>query len=41
MFSSMKNFLDKLIDLCREYQHEISLQKMAEVLRDYTDRLNE
>ena len=36
----MKYFLNKLFDLCREYQEEISPQKMAEVLRDYADRLD-
>ena len=35
MSSSMKDFLDKFFDLCREYQEEIPPQKMAEVLRDY------
>ena len=41
MSSSMKDFLDKFFDLCREYQQEISPQKMAEILRKYSDRLNE
>ena len=40
MSSSMKDFLDKLFDLCREYQEEIPPQKMAEILRDYADRLD-
>ena len=40
MSSSMKHFLDKFFDLCREYQDEISPQKMAVVLRDYADRLD-
>jgi len=35
MSSSMKEFLDKIFDLCREYQQEIPLQKMAEILREY------
>ena len=39
MYSSMKDFLDKFFDLCREYQQEIPPQKMAEILREYTDRL--
>jgi len=30
MSSSLKDLLDKVFDLCREYQ-----QKMAEVLREY------
>ena len=41
MSSSMKDFLDKFFDLCREYQQEILPQKMAEILREYADRLNE
>ena len=36
----MKEFLDKFFDLCREYQQEISPHKMAEVLRDYAERLD-
>jgi len=40
MSSSMKDFLDKFFDLCREYPEEILLQKMAEILRDYADRLD-
>ena len=40
MSSSMKEFLDRFFDLYREYQEEISPQKMAEVLRDYADRLD-
>ena len=40
MSSSMKDFLDKFFDLCREYQREIPPQKMAEVLREYADRLD-
>ena len=41
MSYSMKDFLDKFYDLCREYQQEIPSQKMAKILREYTDRLNE
>ena len=41
MSSSMKDFLDKFFDLWREYQQEIPPQKMAEVLREYADRLDE
>ena len=41
MSSSMKDFLDKFFDLCREYQQEIPPQKMAEVLREFADRLDE
>ena len=40
MSSSMKGFLAKFFDLCKEYQEEIPPQKMAEVLRDYADRLD-
>ena len=40
MPSSMKDFLDKFFDLCKEYQQEIPPQKMAEVLREYADRLD-
>ena len=36
----MKEFLDKFFDLCREYQQEIPPHKMAEVLRDYAERLD-
>jgi len=41
MSSSMKDFLDKFFDFCREYQQEIPPQKMTEILRVYTDRLDE
>ena len=41
MSSSMKDFLDKFFDLWREYQQEITPQKMAEILREYVDRLDE
>ena len=37
----MKDFLDKFFDLCRKYQQEIPPQKIAEVLREYEDRLEE
>ena len=40
MSSTMKDFLDKFFDLCKEYQQEIPLQKMAEILREYADRLD-
>ena len=36
----MKEFLNKFFDLCKEYQQEIPPNKMAEVLRDYADRLD-
>ncbi len=40
MSSSMKDFLEKFFDLSREYQQVIPPQKMAEFLREYTDRLD-
>ena len=40
MSSSIKDFLNKFFDLCREYQQEIPPQKMAEILREYADRLD-
>ena len=36
----MKEFLDKFFDICREYQQEIPPKKMAEILRDYAERLD-
>ena len=39
MTSSTKDFLDKFFDLYREYQEQIPPQKMADILRDYADRL--
>jgi len=36
----MKDFLDKFFELCKEYQQEIPPHKMAEILRDYADRLD-
>jgi len=36
----MKEFLDQFFDLCRKYQQEIPPHKMAEVLRDYAERLD-
>ena len=43
MSSSMKDFLDKFFDLYIEYQYqqEIPHRKMAEILREYADRLDE
>tara|TARA_Y100001968_G_scaffold331882_1_gene388080 strand:+ start:1606 stop:1743 length:138 start_codon:yes stop_codon:yes gene_type:complete len=37
--SPMKQFLDSLFDLCKKYQEQIPPQKIAEVLRDYAERL--
>ena len=36
----MKDFLDKFFELCKEYQQDISPHKMAEILRNYADRLD-
>ena len=41
MSSTMKDYLDKFFDLSREYQHEIPPQKMADILREYADKLDE
>ena len=38
--SPMKDFTDKLFDLCREYQPEIPPYKITEVLRDYAERFD-
>ncbi len=40
MSTSIKDFLDKFFDLFREYQEEIPPQQMAEILRDYAERLD-
>ena len=40
MSSPTKEFLDKFFELCREYQEKIPPYKMAEILRDYADRLD-
>ena len=40
MSFSIKDLLDNFFDLFRDYQEEIPPQKMAEVLRDYLDRLD-
>ena len=36
----MKDFLYKFFELCKEYQQDIPPHKMAEILRDYADRLD-
>ncbi len=36
----MQEFLDKFFDLCREYQEQLPPNKIAEVLRDYAERLD-
>jgi hypothetical protein len=38
---SNKDLLDKFFDFYREYRQEIPHQKMAEILREYADRLDE
>ena len=40
MSYSIKDFLHKFFDLCREYQQKNPPQKMAEVFREYADRLD-
>ena len=36
----MKEFLNKFFDLCKEYQEQIPPHKIAEILRDYAERLD-
>tara|TARA_B100001029_G_C14935791_1_gene380306 strand:- start:159 stop:272 length:114 start_codon:yes stop_codon:yes gene_type:complete len=36
----MKDFLNELFELCREYQEEIPPKKIAEILREYAERLD-
>tara|TARA_Y100001968_G_scaffold127313_1_gene116201 strand:+ start:1491 stop:1628 length:138 start_codon:yes stop_codon:yes gene_type:complete len=36
----IKEFLVKFFDLCKEYQEKIPPHKIAEILRDYADRLD-
>ncbi len=38
--SSIKSFLDKFSDFCKEYQGETPPEEIAEVLRYYSDRLD-
>ena len=40
MSSPTKEFIDKFFELCREYQEEIPPDKMAEIFRDYAERLD-
>ena len=40
MPSPTKEFLDKFFELIREYQEEIPPYKVAEIFRDYADRLD-
>ena len=39
--NSKKEFLNKFFDLCREYQQEIPPHIIAEILREYADRLDD
>ena len=36
----MQEFLNKFFELCKEYQEQIPPHKIAEVLRDYAERLD-
>ena len=38
--NTKKDFLNKFFDLCREYQEVIEPKLMAEILREYADRLD-
>ena len=38
--TSIKEFLDKFFELNREYQYENRSDKMAEIFRDYADKLD-
>ena len=40
MTSPKKDFLDQFFELCKKYQEEIKPEIMAEILRDYADRLD-
>ena len=37
----MQGFMNKFFDLCKEYQEQIPPNKIAEVLKDYAERLDE
>tara|TARA_Y100001978_G_scaffold103843_1_gene92850 strand:- start:419 stop:544 length:126 start_codon:yes stop_codon:yes gene_type:complete len=39
MTSLKKDFPDQFFELCKKYQEEIKHEIMAEILRDYSDRL--
>tara|TARA_Y100001968_G_C19284174_1_gene680780 strand:- start:268 stop:405 length:138 start_codon:yes stop_codon:yes gene_type:complete len=36
----VEEFLGRFFDLCKEYQEKIPPHKMAEIFRDYADRLD-
>ena len=40
MFFPTKEFLGNLFELCREYQEAIPAYKMAEIFRDYANKLD-
>ena len=40
MSSPMKEFINKFFDLCREYQEDIPPKIMADILREYAERLD-
>jgi len=40
MSSPIKEFINKFFDLCREYQEDIPPQTMADILREYAERLD-
>ena len=40
MSFQMKDFLNKLFELCREYQEDIPLRKIAEILMENAERLD-
>ncbi|KGG16101.1 hypothetical protein EV06_0809 [Prochlorococcus sp. MIT 0602] len=38
--SPRKDFMNKFFDLCRKYQEDLPPEVIAEILRDYADRLD-
>ena len=40
MSSPIKDFLEQFFELCKKYQEEIKPDIMAEILREYADRLD-
>ena len=40
MSMTRKEFMDKFFDLCKDAQEEIPPNVIAEILRDYADRLD-
>jgi len=39
-YMTRKEFMDKFFDLCKDAQEEIPPNVIAEILRDYADRLD-